>query len=118
MKKIFSLAAITLLSFQLLGQPGGVSGGRPGQGVTPMAHIYGKLTDNLGKPVSAASVLLLKSRFDNASKKQKDILVKAMVTKDNGDFSFEDVPVSGALKFKISAVGYKTLEQPLSFFMT
>ena len=117
MKKIFSLAVIIFLSLQLLAQSGSVSGGRNGQTMTPMAHIYGKLTDNLGKPVSAASVLLLKIRFDSASKKQKDLLVKAMVTKANGDFSFEDVPVSGALKFKISAVGYKTLEQPLSFFM-
>src|SRR5687768_9435525 len=117
MKKIFTLAVFTFFSFQLIAQPGGTSGGKTGQAAVPNGHIYGKLIDSSGKPVSAASVILLKSRFDSAAKKQKDILVKAMVTKGNGDFSFEDVPVSAALKFKISAVGYKTLEQPLSFFM-
>ncbi len=38
-------------------------------------------------------------------------MLKGLTTNANGDFSFEDLPIFGALKLKISATGYKPLEQ-------
>ena len=47
----------------------------------------------------------------------KDILLKGLTTKANGEFSFEELPMLGNLKLKISATGYKSVEQNVSFKM-
>jgi outer membrane receptor protein involved in Fe transport len=38
-----------------------------------------------------------------------------MLTKANGEFSLENVPMFGPLKLKITAIGFKAYEQPVSF---
>ena len=40
-----------------------------------------------------------------------------MVTKANGEFSFAELPMFGNMKLKVSAIGYKTIEQTVSFQM-
>ena len=65
-----------------------------------IGHLYGKIVDSLGKPVSDASVLLLQSRFDAVSKKTKEVLFKGLTTKSGGEFSFEELPVMGKMKLK------------------
>ncbi len=45
------------------------------------------------------------------------VLLKGLTTKANGEFSFEDLPMMGALKLKISATGYKPFEQKVMFQM-
>ncbi len=35
------------------------------------------------------------------------VLLKGCTTTANGEFSFEDLPIFGQLKLKISATGYK-----------
>ncbi|PWK23835.1 outer membrane receptor protein involved in Fe transport [Arcicella aurantiaca] len=77
--------------------------------------IIGKIVDEQGKPVEFASVVLLKTVQDTATKQNKDILVKAVQGEMNGEFSMKDLPVMGRLKLKISSVGYKTLEMPIAF---
>ncbi len=114
MKKILLLLAAIILKISVFAQP-------PGGGKMPAAanigHVYGKLVDSAGKPVSDASVILLQTRFDTASKKTKDVLLKGLTTKANGEFSFEELPMFGKLKLKISATGYKAIEQNVSFQM-
>ena len=95
---------------QFPGMPGGASKATPNMG-----HVYGKLVDSLGKPVSDASVVLLQNKFDTVSKKKKDVLLKAVITKGNGEFNFEELPMFGVLKMTISATGFKTMEQAVSF---
>ena len=95
---------------QFPGMPGGASKSTPNMG-----HVYGKLVDSLGKPVADASVVLLQNKFDSVSKKKKDVLLKAVITKGNGEFNFEELPMFGVLKMKISATGFKTMEQVVSF---
>ena len=79
---------------------------------TPMRHgiinsIYGKLVDgNTGKPVEAASVQLYFSE-----KKQSDSLVDGMLSRPNGEFRFERLPVSQGYRLVISSLGYKSIEQ-------
>src|SRR6266581_2690660 len=87
--------------------------GGNGKGAAPsIGHFYGKIvSDSLAKPIDGASVALLKSKLDTATKKQKDVLVKAIITKANGEFSFEELPMFGNYKLKISAIGYKNYEK-------
>src|SRR5712671_943505 len=96
--------------------PIGGAGGR-GQSAPNIGHIYGKIVDSAGKPVSDATVILLQNKFDSVSKKRKDVLLKGLSTKTNGEFNFEELPLFGAMKLKISALGYKPVEQTVAFQM-
>lgn len=113
MKKGIFFAALVLLYFNLSAQmPGGI----PGNGKAPsIGHVYGKLIDSTGQPLGDASVILLQTRFDSATKKRKEILFKGTSTKSNGEFDFDELPVFGQLKLKVSATGYKPYEQAVSF---
>jgi ferric enterobactin receptor len=88
-----------------------------GRNVPNMGHVYGKLVDSGGRPISEATVLLLGNKYDSVAKKSKMVLLKGMTTTSNGDFSFEDLPIFGQLKLKISATGYKPIEQNVAFQM-
>ncbi|MEP6584061.1 MAG: outer membrane beta-barrel protein [Ginsengibacter sp.] len=118
MKKYLLFAIFAVSSFQLWAQvPGGYTQGAGNSKQAPpsIGRVYGKIVDTDGKAVDGASVLILHSRFDSASKKKKDVLLKADVTKANGEFNFSELPVVGALTLKISSQGYKLLDQPVSF---
>ena len=43
-------------------------------------------------------------------------MYRSVITQANGDFSFEDVSLKGRYTLKISSVGFKTYELPVSFF--
>jgi ferric enterobactin receptor len=92
-------------------------GGGAGKNVPNMGHIYGKLEDSTGHPISEATVLLLHNKYDSATKKSKMILLKGLTTTSKGEFSFEDLPIFGTMKLKISATGYKPIEQNVAFQM-
>ena len=71
--------------------------------------VYGKIIDSkTGRGVEAASVQLF-----IISKKAKDSLVAGMLTKANGDFSFEKIPSADSLKIYFSAIGYETIERTI-----
>ena len=96
------------------GQNGGAPpSGRPGQGpgnpASGTGHLYGKLVDSAGHGIGQVSVMILKASTDPVSGKRKDQLLKGTATKNNGDFSLEDLPLNNVLKVSISAVGYKAL---------
>lgn len=97
--------------------PGGGAAGKAGQAPPSIGNVYGKIVDSVGKPLSDASVVILQNRLDTASKKRKDVLLKAVITKANGEFNFDELPVFGALKLKISAIGFKPVEKPVAFQM-
>ncbi len=117
MKKLLLAAGILLLTAQLHAQfpmGGGTAKGQQ-PGAMNIGHVYGKVMDSLDKPIAGASVVLLQNKFDSVTKKKKEILLKAMNTSALGEFSFEDLPMFGGLKLKISAVGYKPFEQAVAF---
>lgn len=116
MKKIILTIAILTAVFSLSAQLPATTGKQNGK-APAMGHIYGKITDTSGAAVNAASVMLLQSKFDTVSKKRKEVLLKGIVTKANGEFSFSDLPIMGQMKLKISATGYKAFEQTVSFQM-
>ncbi|HZI53253.1 MAG TPA: outer membrane beta-barrel protein, partial [Chitinophagaceae bacterium] len=68
------------------------------------SRLYGKLVDNkTGKGIEAASVQLYQAGSDS--------MVGGMLTKANGDFSFEDLEAGDSLRIVITAIGYDSLEQ-------
>ncbi len=118
MKKLsFVLIALftAFVTFSQFGPP--AAGGKgAAQAMPNMAHVYGKIVDSAGKPLSDVSVVLMQNKLDTVTKKRKDVLLSAIVTKANGEFSFSDLPMFG-LKLKISSTGYKSIEQVVSFQM-
>ncbi len=116
MKKILLLIAITITSFGVFAQmPAGMQPGGTNKGMGNVGHVYGKLTDADGKPVTGASVMLMRKKMDSTTKKMKEVLVKGMITKSNGDFSFDELPIMGNLQLKISSSGFKATDQAISF---
>ncbi|RDB02953.1 TonB dependent receptor [Runella aurantiaca] len=93
------------------------AGGAPNGTKIPEGRVFGKVVDEQGKPVEFASVVLLKTVFDNTTQQNKDVLVKAQNSELNGDFNFPEVPIMGKLKLKISSVGYKNFEMTVAFAM-
>ena len=114
MKKLIILVTILWSAVQSNAQFSGQAG--KGQAPPSIGHFYGKIvSDSLDKPLEGVSVVLLNSKYDTVSKKKKDVLVKGLTTKSNGEFSFDELPMFGSYKLKISAVGYKNIEKPVSF---
>ena len=72
---------------------------------------FGKLTGADGQPIAGASAMLMGDKFDTAAKKMKQVLLKAQTTRTNGEFRFEQLPLTGKLTLKISASGYEAMEQ-------
>lgn len=96
--------------------PGGkMPGGMAGKGPGNIGHVYGKLIDAEGKPIGYASVIILQGRMDTATKKMKDVLVKGVLTKTNGEFSLDELPLRGPLKLQASGTGYKTFTKAVTF---
>lgn len=82
----------------------------------PNGTLYGKIIEaKTAKPIEYASVQLLQNRFDSVSKKRKEMVVAGMLTKANGEFLLENVPVFGQYKLRVSVVGFKPYEQTVSF---
>ncbi|MEO6330266.1 MAG: TonB-dependent receptor [Ginsengibacter sp.] len=114
MRKIIILLAAVTLSYVAIAQPPGGFTAGANRKVPTLGHVYGKVTDASGKPVSGASVIILQNKFDTAAKKMKEILLKGTATENNGDFSLEELPVFGNLDLKISATGYALFQQSVS----
>src|SRR5450432_4356834 len=112
MKKFLLLMGILTGTFSLQAQ---FPAGGAGRSIPNMGHVYGKLQDSSGHPVPEATVLLLHNKYDSVTKKTKQVLLKGLTTNAKGEFNFEDLPIFGPLKMKISATGYKPLEQNIVF---
>jgi ferric enterobactin receptor len=118
----FALSFFFVLNI-LAQAPGGQTGGKPGASGGPgrapggpppsIGRAYGKVTDSTGVAIQATAVIL-KSTVDPTTKKKKNVLLKGMDTKANGEFDFEDLPIVAPLILRISATGYKTLDVPFS----
>ena len=109
------LAFTLCLSFTYAQFPGG-AGGRTGGQSMNLGHFYGKIVETTtGKPVEAASVQLVQNKFDSVSKKRKDVVVSGMLTTKKGEFSLENLNIMASYKLKITAIGFKTIEQKVNF---
>lgn len=112
---LFSLSFV-ILALTANAQPPMGAGGRPGGGQMPTGRFYGKVVESkTGRPIEYASVQLLQSKMDTVTKKRKETAVAGMLTKANGEFSLENIPVMGPSKLKITVVGFMTYEKAVSF---
>jgi len=109
-KLLYSLVCIFSSSI-LFAQMPGMGGGKS---MPAIGRIYGKLIDSTGKAIGDASVMLLQNKYDSITKKNKEVLLKGMSTQANGDFNFEELPVFRPLMLKISSLGHKPVEQPVT----
>jgi len=120
MKQISLLIfCITLWNATFSQMPGGMGGGRGmgGQNMN-MGRFYGKVVDaKTNKGLEAVSIQLIQNKFDTVTKKRKDTVISGMLTSKSGDFSLENLPIMGNFKLKITAIGYKTIEQKVAFEM-
>lgn len=120
MSKFIGLCSFMLICSLTMAQnpamPG--AGGNRGMngGQMPTGRFYGKIVDaKTGKPVEYASIELFQNKFDTVTKKRKETVISGMLTKTNGDFSLENIPAFGQSKLKITAIGYKDVDQTVSF---
>lgn len=119
MKHFLILAITTLFVTSSHAQFSG-GGGRGGMGGGNMniGRFYGKLIDSkTNKGVDAASVQLIQSKFDTVLRKRKDTIVGGMLTRANGEFSIENLSIGGNYRLKVTAIGYKTIDQKVAFEM-
>ncbi len=119
MKVLLAATLFTLLTLQSFAQyPGGgrAGGGNRFGGQMNMGHFYGKMVDGkTNKGIAGVSIQLKGNKFDTITKQLKEVILKTVITENNGDFSLEGLMVFGNFKFKATAVGYKTFEKQISF---
>jgi len=120
MRKYSTLITFLLIAFQVSAQfPGGVPGrGAAGAQSMNIGHFYGKIIDaKTNKGMEAVSVQLLQNKFDTVTKKRKDTIISGMLTRKTGEFSLENLPVFGNYTLKLTAIGYKPVEQKVAFVL-
>lgn len=115
MRRVAFILITVLTGLNTFAQYAAGGGGRPG-GNFNIGHLYGKVVDGkTNKGVDAVTIQLAGNKFDTATKKMKEVIFNTMITKQNGDFSFENLPVMGNFKLKVGALGYKALEKQVNF---
>lgn len=113
----FFIVAVLFMSFSNAQVPAG--GGRLGGGQQMnIGRFYGRVIDSAtNKALEAASVQLIQSKFDTVTKKRKDTVISGMLTTKGGNFSLESLPLFGNYRLKITAIGYREIEQKVAFQM-
>lgn len=99
-------------------RPGGAGSSRGAAGGqnSNAGHFYGKIVDSkTNKGIDGVSIQLLGNRMDTATRKATSTTVRATITQPNGDFSLDNLPVMGNFTLRVSAIGFKTVEQKVSF---
>ena len=113
--RYFFTASFLLFTAISFAQPQ-FGGGNRGQGQSITGRLYGKIVESIsGKPVEYASVQLIQNKLDTITKQRKETVIGGMLTRANGDFTVENVPVFGPLKLKVTGIGYKEYTQNVSF---
>lgn len=111
--KLFSTALPLLIAATTFCQ---VPGRNPGPANLNTGRFYGRILDaKTDKGIDAASVQLIISKKDPIAGSEKDTVIAGMLTRKSGDFSLENLPVAGKFRLLITAIGYKTIEVPVSF---
>lgn len=119
MGKFLSILVLSFCFFSLQAQfPGAgmARGGAGGSQNTNIGHFYGKIVDSkTNKGVEGVTVQIRGNKFDTATKKMKEVALGTLITKSNGDFSFEGLSLFGNFKLKLTALNYKPIEQTINF---
>ncbi len=115
MKNILTALSFVFAVSILSAQPP-TGGGNRGGGQQLSGRLYGKILESKsGKAVEFASVQLVQSKLDTITKNRKETVIGGMLTRTNGEFSIENVPVFGPLQLKVTGIGFKEYTQNISF---
>lgn len=112
------MLAVTCCFYSVYAQqrPAGGYGNRGGGQNMNAGHLYGKIIDSkTNKGIDGATVQLIAPKFDTVTRKMKDAIAGTVITKSNGDFSLESLPVFGKFTLRASALGYTDYSSPVSF---
>ena len=94
----------------------GARGGKAGAQNMNIGHFYGKIVDSkTNKGIAGVTLQLSGNKFDTVTKQMKQSVLKTVITETHGDFSLDGLAIFGNFKLKISALGYKTVEKPITF---
>lgn len=117
MYRILLIIGLSLTVFNISAQfPGAVARGGGANQNMNIGHFYGKVVDGkTNKSIEGVTVQLKGNKFDTATKKIKEIVLGTVITKANGDFSFESLAIFGNFKLKLSSLAYKTVDQTINF---
>jgi outer membrane receptor protein involved in Fe transport len=90
--------------------------GTPVTSTSSRKGIFGKIIDQrTKKPIHLASVRLVKSaKNDKNQTAQKEEVIAALLSKDNGDFYFENIRQSNDLEILVSVAGYKDFSKEIA----
>ncbi len=114
MTKFLFFVLITVSCYTGFAQIPGGGRGAGGQ-IPSIGHFYGKIVDGkTNKGIDGVSVQLVKGKFDTATRSMKDTAIAGAITQ-KGNFSFENLPIMGAYRLKVTAIGYKSLDQKVNF---
>ncbi len=119
LKQIFLAIAVLAGSISYAQMPtmqGGAPRGRAGGANMNMGRFYGRIIDAASnKGIEAASVQLVTTKFDTVSKQRKDTVVAGMFTDKRGEFTFEGLNVMAQYRMRITAIGFKDIEEKVAF---
>ena len=119
LKQIFLAIAVLAGSISYAQMPtmqGGAPRGRAGGANMNMGRFYGRIIDAASnKGIEAASVQLVTTKFDTLSKQRKDTVVAGMFTDKRGEFTFEGLNVMAQYRMRITAIGFKDIEEKVAF---
>ncbi len=119
LKQIFLAIAVLAGSISYAQMPtmqGGAPRGRAGGANMNMGRFYGRIIDAASnKGIEAASVQLVTTKLDTVSKQRKDTVVAGMFTDKRGEFTFEGLNVMAQYRMRITAIGFKDIEEKVAF---
>ena len=119
MEKIYASLILFFAFFgagaQYSGSGGSNNRGGAGKVNLNIGHFYGKIVDDKKKGIVGVTVQLLANKYDTATHQIKQKIVKTDITENNGDFDLDAISLMGNYKLRISAVGYKKIEMPVTF---
>ena len=114
-RRLFFFLSV-LLPFLAHAQFPGGGGGQFNAAQANVGRFYGKVVDEAtGKGIGYASVQLTGMRFDSSSRSMKPAMIAGQLTRENGEFSLENLPVFGEFTLKINYLGYASVEQKVAF---
>lgn len=118
MNKSFLSLILLLISTAAIAQfpGGGIARGAAGGAGMNIGHFYGRIVDaESSKGIEAASVQLIQSKFDTLTRKRRDTIIAGMLTDKRGEFSFENLAIAATYKLRVTAIGFKLLEEKVAF---
>ncbi|MGI9158854.1 MAG: outer membrane beta-barrel protein, partial [Saprospiraceae bacterium] len=79
-------------------------------------RFYGRILDDLtGKPLAYAGVQLVAMKIDSLTRQKQEVVIAGQLSRENGEFNFENIPLRGDYTLKITYMGYEPVTQKIAF---